>query len=293
MSRRAVPQVKAQAPEHDGVLFVSPHLDDAVLSCGGLLATLRARSVDAVVATVFTAMPDPMHPTPLAREFHAVCGISGDGAEVRRREDRRALASLGVGLAHLNLPECLYRFDLAGQPRYPTKAAIYEPDFTDEPDIVAQVSRGLETILGSARRWAVYLPLGVGRHVDHLIARRAAECLMAYRRIEFVSLFYYEDLPYACGIDERSWSDLRTGMRPELEFIDGAAWREKLAAIQLYTSQLSMLWAEPEAMRQELTTYARRVGGGLVAERLWRARIALPAAFQPPCASPALRGPRH
>jgi LmbE family N-acetylglucosaminyl deacetylase len=293
MSPRAHKQVKTTALEHDAVLFVSPHLDDAVLSCGGLLAALRARSVDAVVATVFTAMPNPIHPSPLAREFHSACGLGGDGAEVRRREDQRALASLGVGLAHLNLPECLYRFDLAGQPRYRSKAAIYERDFTDEPGIVAQVSRGLETILGPARRLAVYLPLGVGRHVDHLIVRRAAECLLARRPNEFVSLFYYEDLPYACGIDERSWCDLRAGMRPEREFIDGAAWREKLVATQLYTSQMSMLWPAPEAMRMELTTYARRVGGGLLAERLWRPRIPPPAAFQPPCASPALRGPRH
>ena len=43
----------------------------------------------------------------------------------------------------------------------------------------------------------------------------------------------------------------------------------KLAAISAYESQLSSFWVDGADMRQRVTDYAVRTGGGAPAERLW------------------------
>jgi hypothetical protein len=43
----------------------------------------------------------------------------------------------------------------------------------------------------------------------------------------------------------------------------------KLGAISAYESQLSSFWVDGADMRQRVTDYAVRAGGGAPAERLW------------------------
>ena len=51
------------------VVVMSPHLDDAVLSCGALIAHLAARHL-VTVATVFTAAAPPPWSLPARRQAH-------------------------------------------------------------------------------------------------------------------------------------------------------------------------------------------------------------------------------
>jgi len=69
------------------ILFVSPHLDDAVFSAGAFIARI-ARDHDVVVATVFTAsMPAP---TGFALACQTAKGIASDTdyMALRRAEDQ-------------------------------------------------------------------------------------------------------------------------------------------------------------------------------------------------------------
>ncbi|WP_205697751.1 PIG-L deacetylase family protein [Conexibacter sp. SYSU D00693] len=66
------------------IVAVSPHLADAVFSCGGALARHAAQGHDVVVLSVCTA---------------------GEGLASRREEDRRAVAALDLaGAVHAGLP---------------------------------------------------------------------------------------------------------------------------------------------------------------------------------------------
>ena len=82
-------------------LVISPHLDDAVLGCGHLLAACPGTTV----ATVFAGRPDA-YPDPPER-WDGVCGF-GPGDEVhaaRRAEDAAALAVLDAAPVWLDAVE--------------------------------------------------------------------------------------------------------------------------------------------------------------------------------------------
>ena len=75
------------------IIVISPHLDDAVFSCGNLIAASHA----AMVVTVFAGEPAP---APGAPEWDLAAGFSSGAQAVRarRQEDGRALRRLGADL---------------------------------------------------------------------------------------------------------------------------------------------------------------------------------------------------
>ena len=97
----------------------------------------------------------------------------------------------------------------------------------------------------------------VGKHVDHVLTRRAAELLG--RPLHYVAdipyLFNYPaDLdPNRAGMKETAHAVSETGVR---------LWQDAIAA---YGSQMSMLFPSLEAMRQQMAEYAAQNGG----VRIW------------------------
>ena len=81
-----------RANDLDRVLVISPHLDDAVMSCGALLLAHPG----ATVVTMFAASPTT-YTNPL-NEHDTDCGFQpgDDTMAVRREEDVAALAAVGA-----------------------------------------------------------------------------------------------------------------------------------------------------------------------------------------------------
>ena len=183
------------------VVAVSPHLDDAVLSCGALLEHL-ARRCPVTVVTVFTAASPRPWPLPAGRQMRAIGEPDAERFyRQRQEEDSAVLADMGVGRVHLGFPDALFRRvgpgpgRLPGRPRrpaYPTfrfdaargRIAAADARLTDE------VAVAIGAMVGDADARLVLAPLGVGRHVDHLITRAATRDL-APRAV------YYSDFPYS------------------------------------------------------------------------------------------------
>ncbi len=203
MSDRLRSLVEEAEADGRGLLFLSPHLDDAVLSCGALLGTLGGR-LPITVATVFSAAAPPPH-TRAASSFLRQCAATDalDLYEQRRQEDVEVLDVLGVEHVHLGITDALFRRRQAGPAlsrigrvvpevvhRYPT----YRWDIAR-----GRVSRGdrllLDLLLEEVRVLAerigadtVFSPLGVGRHVDHLLTRSLGE--------RQPTRVHYSDFPY-------------------------------------------------------------------------------------------------
>lgn len=153
------------------VLIVTPHLGDAVLACGELLAAHPG----AVVVTAFAGIPENAYVVP---EWDAACGFSSprQAVTVRRREERRALEALDAEPCWLSCPESQYRRKVTLE------------------DTVLRLSRALRR----HRPGAVAVPLGL-LPGDHSLACEAALRLAAGRDCEW---FVYDDsLPGATALN--------------------------------------------------------------------------------------------
>ena len=93
-----------EAGELDRVVIVSPHLDDAVLGCARFMSVHPGVTVVTVFAGNPEAYPDPMRLWDVQSGF----GPDDDVMEVRRREDRAALALLDATPVHLDYVEHSY-----------------------------------------------------------------------------------------------------------------------------------------------------------------------------------------
>jgi LmbE family N-acetylglucosaminyl deacetylase len=197
-------RLHAAAADGAGLLFLSAHLDDAVLSCGGLMSTL-AGELPMAVATVFSAAGAPPH-TRAAAVFLRQCGAGDAGTlfEDRRREDADVLDALGIEHRHLGVPDALFRrrqvpAAVAAVGRVVPEVVHRYPTF--RMDIAkGRVSRGdrflvdsLEAevggLLDATGAGLVLAPIGIGRHVDHLLTRSLGSRFPA-------RVVYYSDFPY-------------------------------------------------------------------------------------------------
>jgi len=211
---------------------VSPHLDDAVFSCGMLLAT----HPDSVVCTVFAGEPPTRQVTPWDRA--SGFADSHEAMHTRWREDRDALARCGAHAMHLRFLDSQY-------------ASL--PAAADIAEEIAAAWRdsGLPTLV---------VPLGL-YHSDHLATGEACRLLLRARRP--AACIAYEDALYRTrrGIVRAKRESLARGgvcTRPLPEDVlglrsGGAAAATKRRAVRTYRTQLRALedpypydLAEPE-----------------------------------------------
>ena len=96
---------------HYDALFFSPHLDDAVLSCGGLIGQLANQKKKVLVVTIFTAgqelAPMSQDATQFTRQSKAKNATTL--FRTRKSEDRKALSLLDADFLHLEYIDALWR----------------------------------------------------------------------------------------------------------------------------------------------------------------------------------------
>lgn len=229
---RLTGDVRAVAgPRSQELVVVSPHLDDAVLSCTGLLAAHPG----ARVVTAYTG--GPARWTGLTR-WDDACGFEAgdDVMAARKLEDRAALELLGAQPVWLDLVE--------GQ---------YEPR-PGPAEVLDRLRRALEGL--SPAPLLLAIPLGVS-HPDHVTVSDAMLELRAAGLLPDARWLVYGDLPYLertpRGGRQRTATLHERGV--VLEPVGGSqpADRElKRAAIHRYRSQVRPLWREVRlALRDE------------------------------------------
>ena len=162
-------------------------------------------------------------------------GQAGQAGQALRRKPSLRLRS---GQA----PEFLYR----------SNRALFGALHPQDEKLHIELTSAIEEVAKRQGKPLLYAPLAVGHHVDHRIARRAADSLG--RRGNPVT--YYEDFPYvekekalllALG-DREEWSPTLEGIAETIE--------EKIEAIALYASQIFYLFRRKEAMERRVRAYA-------------------------------------
>ena len=196
----------------------------------------------------------------------------------RRVEDERFAYFAEASIVFLDLPDAVFRGyegdeELLGAPR---------PDDTAPFEILRREIVRLEP-------QQVYLPLGVGGHVDHQLCRDVGVRLLQEGRRwvmpgpEYAGVVtFYEDFPYAWWTDFKQPTDLGPGALAALPddvsilplYADITDQLErKIMGIDLYQSQLERLFEGTRAMADTVRSYGRALAerGGVdgSAERYW------------------------
>lgn len=243
-------------------VYISPHLDDVVLSCGGTVSQQAAAGETVLVITTFAGDPPPGPAlSPFAQQLHARWETPKDATATRRREDLAALRLLGAAGEHWSYTDCIYRQTLPGDFPYDSEESLWGNIHPAEESLVDDLAERM-LALPLAREGVLYAPLGVGDHVDHNIIHTAAT--RCGRPIVF-----YEDFPYSRDAETvpRRLSSVR--WESHLGILTEKALEAKIAAIGCYRSQLSTFWAGLEAMGADIRESSLRVGAGRPAERFW------------------------
>jgi LmbE family N-acetylglucosaminyl deacetylase len=252
-------------------IYLSPHLDDAALSCGGQIAQATQRGERVLIVTITAG--DPVAPVSnYAASLHTRWDLV-NATEARRQEDFAACAILGADALHWPVPDCIYRVDEQGAPFYVSDDDIFGAVAPAEMALIDELAAQMRALPSASH---ILAPLTVGNHVDHQLTRLAAE--QAFSR---QTLFYYEDYPYAqqpgklaqvIGGNQGQWA-------ADVVLLDERALRAKYDAVFAFRSQLSTFFCDRADLEVQIGGYAaavaREAAGAsshsLSAERRWRA----------------------
>lgn len=238
------------------ILILSPHLDDAVLSCGGMMAEAVSRGIPVIVYDLFCAPYNGML-SPAANELHASWGSPEDIIALRIDEDQQALDYLGAQCILGDQCDMIYRLDSNGDWLYPQMDDIMGERRDEDNPLVNHYYERVRKLY-SPDEVRILAPLGIGKHVDHLIAFDVGAEL--YK--DGYEVAFYEDLPYALKVE---WRETRlgelNGMESKVESFTLEHLEKKLQTLEFYASQISELFENVENMRAWLTDWAMRMSG--------------------------------
>jgi LmbE family N-acetylglucosaminyl deacetylase len=226
-------------------IFISPHFDDVVLSCGGLIWEQTHKGTSIEIWTVCAGDAQPGSLSLLAMACHQQWGMASaeEVVATRRIENQEAAAIVGAEMVNFSIPDCIYRRSPTGELLYPENvfASIHPVDINLDSEIAAALVTELQP------DDLVVSPLAIGNHVDHILTRRAAELLDR-------PLWYYADIPYllnqpdllqsaTVGFEETIYQVTKKGL---------GYWQNGISA---YKSQILMLFNTEEKMREAIHLY--------------------------------------
>jgi LmbE family N-acetylglucosaminyl deacetylase len=227
---------RSEPPNPGPALFLSPHFDDAVLSCGCLIAATAGNQV----LTVFSGGPARVNPLPL---WDRECGFQpgDDVVGIRTQEDDAALALLGARAERLGFWDDQYRGTVGSSLPSPLARLVRRLRREwGQSSLVRQVADRIGVAITELGVSTCFIPLGVS-HIDHRLTNRAA--LTVASRTPATRWVVYEDLPYA--------SESSTSRADAIDALSGAGFALspfnpgtetdeaiKRAAVDCYASQL-------------------------------------------------------
>jgi LmbE family N-acetylglucosaminyl deacetylase len=209
-------------------LALSPHLDDAAFSCGGLLASLAGEGWRVVMATLFTGSVSDPKGFALACQLDKGLPAEIDYMVLRRAEDDRAAEELGIAPPrHLPFREAPHR-------GYGSEPELFSAPRADD-GIAADLAPALAELIAAERPDLILAPQAVGGHVDHVQAVRALTSLAVP-----IPILWWRDFPYTVreATPREPLADLFAALPVRRIALDPGARARKRAACAAYTSQI-------------------------------------------------------
>lgn len=168
---------KPAARPHYRAVFISPHLDDAVFSCGATIDRLVEEAKGPVlVLNLFSRYLSEV-------KIRGV--VLGDE---RYQEEANAAQFLGFESRNLGELDVSFRRE-----PYKKLGNIFRPPVAEDLAWLPTLRASVFAVLAELDYDVLYVPLGIGWHVDHVLTY-----LLFEPWAQQPNLFYYEDAPYCC-----------------------------------------------------------------------------------------------
>jgi LmbE family N-acetylglucosaminyl deacetylase len=228
-------------------IYLSPHLDDAVLSAGGFIYEKTKSGVPFEIWTFMAGAPTSDEYSPFAKLLHEQWGFSsaGECVKARREEDNNAASLIGATTVHFDFLDCIYRRDENGEWPYDD---IYLPAHPMDANLPRKIA---DEILARLKPDDVLVcQLSVGSHIDHVLVRQAAELLER-------PLLYTVDVPYIFYKSEEL-TPKSAGMKENTHLVTESGLKSWQEAVLAYKSQLPVLgeaMATPEMALESIHSY--------------------------------------
>jgi LmbE family N-acetylglucosaminyl deacetylase len=261
------------------VMVIEPHMDDAVLSVGGLMLQRRDQC-EFLIVTIATRSVATSY-RDLDREFFDIETVSG----IRKAESRLVARLLGgrhipLGLADATLRYHPQNWNLDWFRRH--KPAVYMClQHAPGPDELEQWTSTLAKAIDDLQPEEIWMPLGAGMHTDHQLTRHA--CLNILRAnpnlVEQRVCRFFQDVPYAADYPGHTATLIKVlgdaGTRLEEERVDiTTEMAEKMHLLSIYASQ----W-KTQVIQRRVQACAKALGGPAESYReLWYRVAAGPTA---------------
>lgn len=243
-------------------LFLSPHYDDAVYSCGGMIYQLVQHGADVTILTVMAGRPTlPLPDTPVLKDNHERWQAGDDPIATRRTEDQKAAKILGAKTQYLDIPDCIYRV-ADGEALYPSEESLWGDVHPNDPALSA-----LENIdLGNVD--ILYAPMAVGKHVDHQLVLNFALDIV---KDSSLTVKFYQDYPYMRQKEaiQSALNDIDIPLQLEKIKISEEAIQQKVQAIAAYGSQIRSFWENEAAIDGEVRQTFKDSNDSDYIECLW------------------------
>ncbi len=230
-----------------GTVIFSPHADDAALSLGGLIQKQILKQ-PVTLLTIF-GRSNYLRETAFHEDWREV-------TRQRMDEDRAFASAACLRWKFLDFPE-------AGLRLGPSFESIFSDKTSTETSVPVGLIVALKEVLDATNPKFLFVPLGLGRHHDHLIVRQLAGDLTNQRGIVTI---YYEDLPYATEYSDEGILEHVHTVDPELRQTCvqiTAELESKLDALRLYGSQIGT-----EELKA-VDDYSTRLHEHNAVERVW------------------------
>jgi LmbE family N-acetylglucosaminyl deacetylase len=234
-------------------IYLSPHLDDAVFSAGGLIYEQARAGLSVEIWTFMCGYVPESDVSPFAQILHFQWGAASakEATRMRREEDRRAAALLGAEAVHFDFPDCIYRRGADGEWLY---FEVFLPPRPEDAWIPAQIAQTISTRLQSDD--VLVCQLALGSHVDHILLRQGAELLQR-------PLYYDLDMPYVLYHPEEGQAKT-AGMKESVHAVTETGlsrWKEAALAYESQISTLRERFDTPARVRDSIQSYAAQQGG--------------------------------
>lgn len=218
-------------------MFVSPHLDDAILSCGGLIFKYIEKGAQCDIINIFNKIDLEIRElSSIIKEYISEdmsCDIENVNIDtckkwnqLRKRENDCASKYLKCNMKDLEYVDAIFRhtyYDYI----YKNEEQLFGEG--KEDDLIISLYNELRAFCYDYD--LCYFPKSIGKHVDHIIANKVGNLLIDNKIAKVC--FYYEQ-PYLSSIDFSKEACYYLDIKKEYYF--------KIKAIEFYQSQLQGLF---------------------------------------------------